>query len=64
MRCYRVWEAVWERLALELEGHKVRLRVLRGGKVTRIKESAPCGTGNLDSRSVVKKAEPWRKEAT
>ena len=49
---------MWESLALESEGHKVRLRVLRGGKVTRIKESAPCGTGNLDSRSAVKKAEP------
>ena len=63
MRCSRVWEAVWENLALELAGHKVRLRVLRAGKVTRIKESAPCGTGNLDSRSAVKKAEPWREEA-
>ena len=54
---------MWENLALELAGHKVRLRVLRAGKVTRIKESAPCGTGNLDSRSAVKKAEPWREEA-
>ena len=54
---------MWENLALELAGNKVRLRVLRGGKVTRIKESAPCRTGNLDSRSVVKKAEPWREEA-
>ena len=35
----------------------------QGRKVTRIKESAPCGTGNLDSRSAVKKAEPWREEA-